>query len=77
MEPDNRPAGEYTDFFAEDIRDDYQAAVAVWQEAKFSHNEMREEQRGRIIDLKDRLWHQTWENAGLLRRIQLKFMYFL
>lgn len=77
LKPDNRPAEGYADFFDAELREDYRAVVTVWQEAKFSKNEMREEQRARAIALKDELWRRTWENAGLFRKLQLKFMYFL
>lgn len=77
LEPDNRPMEEYTDFFDEDLRGDYQTVVTIWQEAKFSDNEMQEEQRRFVIALKDKIWKRTWEKAGLFRKTQLKFMYFL
>lgn len=75
MQTDNRPAEAYAEFFEEP--QEYLAAVAVWQEAKFSRNAMCEEQRNCVIALKDRLWDQTWKQAGLFRKLRLKFMYFL
>lgn len=77
LEPDNRPAEDYADFFGRELSEEYQAVVAIWKEAKFSENQMSEEQRGKALALKDRLWNQTWEKAGPMRKIQLKFMYFL
>ena len=77
LEPDNRPAAGYVDFFDEDLREDYRQVVQIWQEARFSENPMEEQQRTRVISLKDVLWQRVWNRAGLLEKLQLKFLYFL
>lgn len=77
LKPDNRPADGYADFFDVEFREAYHTVVSIWQEAKFSDHDMTEEQRIQVVALKDGLWMQTWENAGLLRKLQLKFLYFL
>ena len=77
LKPDNRPAAGYVDFFDEDLREDYRQVVQIWQEARFSENPMEEQQRTRVISLKDVLWQRVWNRAGLLEKLQLKFLYFL
>ena len=74
---DNRPAEEYAALLDEDLREMYLRAVAVRQEAVFSRNEMTEEQRGAVLSLKDAMWDRLWKNAGALKKLQIKFMYFL
>lgn len=72
-----RPAKEYADFLDDDLKEPYCAVVDIWQEAVFSKNEITREQLNCVVSLKDELWERLWKKAGLFKKIQIKFMYFL
>ena len=73
----NCPPSEYAGEIDADLRQEYLAAAALWQEAKFSGHPMTEEQRQRILALKDEVWARAWSKAGLLQRLRLKYVLFL
>lgn len=73
----NCPPGEYAEEVDADLRQEYLAAAALWQEAKFSGHTMTEEQRRRILALKDEVWARAWSKAGPLQRLRLKYVLFL
>lgn len=77
LTPQNRSAQEESDWLEEDLRPEFRAVVDIWQEAKFSDNPMTEAQRRRAIALKDQVWERVWSQSGWLKKLQLKYLYFL
>lgn len=60
-----------------DVRKTYENVEQIWQEARFGNNCMQEKQRQTILELNERIWKATWENAGILQKLKLKYVYFL
>ena len=77
ISPQNCSPAAYVGEIDEDLRAEYLAAVSLWQEAKFSNHPMDEQQRCRILALKDEIWARTWRKTGLLQHIRLKYILFL
>lgn len=73
----NCPPADYAADMDEDLRQEYLAAAALWEEAKFSGHPMEEQQRRRILALKDEVWARAWRRAGPLQRLHLKYVLFL
>ena len=63
--------------YDEDVRKQYGEVVAIFQEAIYSNHEVTEEQRKIIVDFKDCIWQRVYEDAGLIQKLQLKYIYFL
>ena len=73
----NCPPEDYVAYMDQDLREDYLLAARLWQEARFRGRPMTEEQRRRVLRLKDEIWRRTWHNAGLRQRLRLKYVEFL
>lgn len=73
----NCPPEDYVAYMDQDLREDYLQAARLWQEARFRGRPMTEEQRRRVLRLKDEIWRRTWHNAGLRQRLRLKYVEFL
>lgn len=73
----NRPAEEYEKFLDDDLKKAYIKAVAIWQQAKFSRTNITEEQQKTVASLSLELWQRIYKKAGFLKRLKLKYMYFL
>ena len=73
----NCPPEDYVAYMDQDLREDYLQAARLWQEARFRGRPMTEEQRRRVLRLKDEIWRRTWRNAGLRQRLRLKYVEFL
>ncbi len=74
---DKRAAEDYAELLDEDLRERYLTAVTVWQKAMFSAESPTREERDLVISLKDEMYLRLWEKSGVLKKIQIKFMYFL
>lgn len=77
LESNNQPPEACVDFLDQDLQPQYLQSVSIWQEAKFSVNEMTEMQRRQVLSLQQELWNRTWQNASATEKLKLKFMYFL
>lgn len=73
----NCPPEDYVAYMDQDLREDYLLAARLWQEARFRGRPMTEEQRRRVLRLKDEIWRRTWHDAGLRQRLRLKYVEFL
>ena len=73
----NAPPATYAPYLDEDLRDAYLDAAALWEQARFSAGPMTEEQRRRVLRLKDQVWDRVWRRAGLGERLRLKYKEFL
>lgn len=73
----NCPPEDYVAYMDQDLREDYLLAARLWQEARFRGRPMTEEQRRRVLRLKDEIWRRTWHNARLRQRLRLKYVEFL
>lgn len=73
----NAPPAAYAPYLDEDLRDAYLDAAALWEQARFSAGPMTEEQRRRVLRLKDQVWDRVWHRAGLGERLRLKYKEFL
>lgn len=73
----NGPPAAYATYLDEDLRDDYLDAAALWEQARFSAGPMTEDQRRRVLRLKDQVWDRVWRRAGIGERLRLKYKEFL
>lgn len=63
--------------FDKEIRDKYEEAASIRQEAVYSNHEITEEQRIKVMELKDLIWHRVYNGSNWVQKFQLKYIYFL
>ena len=73
----NCAPADYAPFLDEDLREEYRAVAALWEQARFGAAPMDESQRRRALDLQEQVWTRTWRRAGLGEKLRLKYKEFL
>ena len=67
----------YAPYLDEDLREEYRAVTALWEQARFSAVPMGEPQRRRALALKEQIWTRTWRRAKPGEKLRLKYKEFL
>lgn len=67
----------YAPYLDEDLREEYRAVAALWEQARFSAIPMGEPQRRRALALKEQIWTRTWRRAKPGEKLRLKYKEFL
>ena len=67
----------YAPYLDEDLREEYRAVAALWEQARFSAVPMGEPQRRRALALKEQIWTRTWRRAKPGEKLRLKYKEFL
>lgn len=73
----NCAPADYAPFLDEDLREEYRAVAALWEQARFGAAPMDESQRRRALALEEQVWTRTWRRAGLGEKLCLKYKEFL
>lgn len=67
----------YAPYLDEDLREEYRAVAALWEQVRFSAVPMGEPQRRRALALKEQIWTRTWRRAKPGEKLRLKYKEFL
>lgn len=73
----NCAPADYAPFLDEDLREEYRAVAALWEQARFGAAPMDESQRRRALALEEQVWTRTWRRAKPGEKLRLKYKEFL
>ena len=73
----NCAPADYAPFLDEDLREEYRAVAALWEQARFGAAPMDEPQRRRALALEEQVWTRTWRRAKPGEKLRLKYKEFL